>query len=186
MNTFVILIILLISSVISISSVWVIAGEREEQCISLIEQCTAAIVARDWDNLERISKDRVKYCKGVEKTEDLSYGYADIAMANNNQGRPTLALDACESCIKTYYGNPRCHIEKSQALIKLGRKKEALDVLDIAEKLVDHNLKINERDLSNAYSSVDKEFYEAKKNNLETNLSYINFLRESISSYTLH
>jgi tetratricopeptide (TPR) repeat protein len=170
MKTIVKLIILLISGVISISSVWVNAGEKEDQCISLIKQSTAALVARDWDNLERINKDRLKYCKGVENSENLSEGYANIAIANNEQERPKLALDACESCIKTYYGNPSCHLEKAKALMKLGRKKESLKTLD--------SLELNEGDLT-TQSSLDRQIYEAKKYNFESMLGFIKAFREA-------
>ena len=78
----------------------------------MINERTAAIVAKDWKNLKRLAENYINICGATFGSEDLSLAYEDIAMANYYSERPQLVLSASEACIMTYYGNPGCHYYK--------------------------------------------------------------------------
>jgi hypothetical protein len=159
-------------------SSFALAGEtKEEQCTSIISEGTAALVARDWVNLERLGNKRLATCKGVYDSRFSSGGYLDIATANNALGERKSALVAAESCISTFYRNANCHVEKSAALVKLVEKEEARKALDIAYKVTTHELKQAEQDIRGATNPLEKKLFEARKTNCESLLEYIEALR---------
>ena len=130
--------------------------------------------------LEHLSNEYVLLCKGVADPEDLSVAYENIANANNRLERHKAALTAAESCIRTYYANPGCHIEKSDALIAMGRKSEAWKSLEISERLARHALEGAKERLNNAKSDFDRKeaatyirLYESQLNEIESIRSLI-------------
>jgi len=87
------------------------------------------------------------------------------------------ALEAANSCIKTYYANPGCHFQKAQALLALNRLIEARDLLDIAERLAKSSIEQNDSALRTTYNSSERELYLALKNEYEFQLRLIKALR---------
>ena len=155
--------------------------KKKEQCISLKKEQAAALVARDWENLERLAKDYIAKCKEVFSSQDLSGCFVDIAIANNELGKPRLALAAAEMCIEIYYGNPGCHIEKTRALIALGRKAEARKSLDISERLTRHALENAKRELESSSSEIEKNLHRSSINHYESALLYIVTMRFTLA-----
>ena len=155
--------------------------KKKEQCISLTNEETAALVANDWENLDRLAKAYAVECKGVFDAQWLSGAHENIAIANNAQGKFKYALAASDVCAKTYYGNPGCHIQKSRALIALGRKAEAEKSLEISEKLARHALEGAHRDLNQARSELDKELHTSSVARSEGYLNLIESMRTNLA-----
>lgn len=155
--------------------------KKIEQCISLTNEQTAALVAEDWENLERLAKDYITKCKEVVSSEDLSSRVVNIAMANNELGKPRLALAAAETCLKTYYGTPGCHIEKTRALIALGRKDEARKSLDISERITQHALENANRDFERSRFEIEKELHRSSIYLYKSQLFQIGKMRSRLS-----
>lgn len=155
--------------------------KKEEQCISLTNERTAALTAEDWENLDRLARTYVANCKGVFEPHWLSGAYENIATANNAQEKFKHALVASDTCVKAYYSSPGCHIEKSRALMALGRKIECGKSLDISERLARHALEGAQRDLNRAYSELYKELYTAKISQNEAYLSLIDSMRSELA-----
>jgi hypothetical protein len=130
--------------------------EKIKGCISKMSERTAAIAAKDWEMLDRLSNEFLLLCKGVADPGDLSVAYENIAMANNQLERHKTALTAAESCIRAYYANPGCHIQKSYVLIAIGRQSEAWKSLEISERLALHALEGAKERLNNARSDFDR------------------------------
>jgi len=151
---------------------------RQEACIDGMNDRTAALVAQDWQNLERLSESYLKMCKGVFDSENISSTYEHIATANIMLGNPKKSLTASDACIETYYANTGCHLERSVALIRLRRMSEARVELDRVDKLIAHRTEISKRDLVSARTALDKELIESRLNNLEAQQSYSAALRE--------
>jgi tetratricopeptide (TPR) repeat protein len=166
---------------------WVLSAQLEKdieklkRCISKRNEMTAAMVARDWQNLERLGNEYLLVCKGGTDPEDLSVAYAHIAIANNRLEKYRSALTAAESCIKAYYANPGCHIEKSEALIALGRKSEAWKSLEISEKLARHALDTAKQELNDARSELDRKNQTSKIDLYNTQLLLIESIRSELA-----
>lgn len=155
--------------------------KKKEKCISLKNEETAALVAKDWGNLDRLARAYTRECKGVFEAEWLSGAHENIAIANNAQGKYKNALVASNACAKAYYGSPGCHIQKSRALIALGEKTEAVKSLDISERLARHALEIAQHDLNQAYSELDKELYTSKIYQHNSYLDFIDSMRSELA-----
>ena len=154
--------------------------EKAQQCVTQMGEQTAALVARDWPQLERLAKRYLQDCKGVFGSELYSDAYLHIAIANIQLDDSAAALAASETCIDIFYANSGCHVQKVLALIKLKRFAEALTESEIAEKLVDYLIKRNERDLREASQPVDKELYSSKDDNLKAQKSLLNSIRPQL------
>lgn len=147
-------------------------------CAEKTRERTAALVAEDWPQLERLGKIYVQSCRNVVNADFLSSGFEHIAFANLKMLRFIDALDAANSCIETYYPNPGCHILKVRALIELDRIIEARVAFRIAERLVKHSLSVNERELLTARTPAERELYLAKKHHFEALLKWVEVLRK--------
>lgn len=155
--------------------------KKKEQCISLKNEETAALVAKDWENLDRLARIYVGECKDVFEAQWLSGAHENIAIANNAQGKFKYALVASNACVKAYYGSPGCHIQKSRALVALGEKAEAVKSLDISERLARHALEGAQHDLNQAYSELDKELYTSRISQHESYLYLIDAMRSELA-----
>lgn len=153
----------------------------KDRCISLHNEKTAALVADDWENLDRLAREYIKKCKGVFDADWLSGAYENIALANNSRGKFKSALIASESCVKAYYGSPGCHIEKAKALMSIGKISEAKEALDISEKLAGHALEGAQWNFNHARSELDKELYTSYISRYESSLELINYLRTKLA-----
>lgn len=151
--------------------------EKLKQCIAEMNERTAAKVANDWLQLERLAKRYLRDRKGVMDSENYSNAHSDIAAANLQIGNAAAALAAIEECIDTFYANPGCHVDKVRALIELKQSAEARIQFGIAERLVDHLIQSNESDLRRASQSLEKELCESKGRNLNAQKSYLDSLR---------
>jgi hypothetical protein len=107
--------------------------KKKDQCISRFNEQTSALVAQDWDNLNRLARIYTKDCKNAFNDDWLSVSYENIAISNNHNKKYKIALVASNDCIKAGYGNPGCSIQKAEALASLGKKTEALKSLDISD-----------------------------------------------------
>lgn len=172
------LIVLCISTASSTVAAYDRISAKDQQCISLTNEQTAALVARDWENLERLSKNYLVECGGFVTPEVLSSGAVNIPMANNALGRYKQALRTADECVKIYYGNPGCHIQKAQALFALGNKPDAIVVLEISGKIARHALEGAKHDLERARSEGKKELHRSSVYLYESQLRHIDALRK--------
>lgn len=150
---------------------------QEKMCIAQLEQRTAALVAQDWSELERLAERYAKTCKNVFGEEDYSSAYENMAIANVHLNNAKKALSASDSCINISYSNSGCHLLKIEALIRLKRLPDARTTLDKAERLIKHLIDLNERDLRNARTALDKELFEARLSNLSAQQSRASAIR---------
>ena len=84
----------------------VFSERAKSACVEQIKERTAALVARDWPQLNRLATRYIQLCRGAFDARDLSTAYEHIAIASLGMHRPKDALDAADSCIGTYYANP--------------------------------------------------------------------------------
>lgn len=154
--------------------------DNMEHCTNQMNERTAAFVARDWPQLERLAKRYLQDCKGVFDSENYSNAYLDIAIANIQLNNSAAALAASETCIDIFYANSGCHTQKVLALIKVKRFAEARTEFEIAERLVGYLIERNERDLREASQPVYKEFYSSKDYNLKAQKSLLDSIRPQL------
>lgn len=150
--------------------------KKQEHCNSLTAQQTAALVAEDWQSLERLAKDYLAACKRYVSSQTLSDRAINILIADIELGRFKQALISADACIKIYYANPACHTHKAVALFAVGNKIEAIKVLKISDRLARHALDSARRSLEGTSREHDKKNYESSINYLESLLSYIDQL----------
>ena len=155
----------------------VFSEQAKLACVEQINEQTAALVANDWPQLDRPAKHYIQSCWGAFDAADLSRAFENIATANFEMLRFLDALEAANSCIKTYYANPGCHLQKVRTLIALDRLVEARDSFRIAERLIKHSLSRNESDLHTARDSLERELYLAKKKEYEALLVHAEVLK---------
>lgn len=151
--------------------------EKVQQCVTHMNERTAALAARDWFQLERLAKRYIQDCKGVLGSEDYSWAYYHIATANIQINNATAALAASEECIDIFYANAGCHVLKVDALIKLDRFAEARTEFEIAERLVPYLIKKNEGDLSETSDPLKKRLYSAKDDFLRSQQEVLDLIR---------
>ena len=175
------LIFLLLSQAV-MSFAWSAADSKEsillkQRCIEQITQRTAALVAQDWSELERLAERYVKTCKDVFDNQDYSEAYEQIAIANVRMSNAKKALAASDTCINITYSNSGCHLQKVEALLALTRRPEASTTLEGAERLVSHLISLTERDIRDARTPLDKELFESRLNNLNSQKEHAAALR---------
>jgi len=150
-------------------------------CIEQINEQTAAFVAQDWQQLERLAQKYLSECRTVMENADLSSAYEHIATVKLETQKPSEALTAADSCLKTYYSNSGCHILRVEAFIMLKQESRAREALNIADRLTRHNLDGAERDRSQARSKLEEELFDAKIKNYQAQLNTIRELRLQLS-----
>jgi len=141
---------------------------QKEMCVVQLTQRTAAMVAEDWPELERLAERYVKTCKNVVQDEDYSLAYLDMAVANVQLNYARKALSASELCINIYYSNCGCHMQKIMALIALNRLTDARATLNKAERLIEHLIDVSDRDQGNGRSASEMELLKSHRNNLSS------------------
>lgn len=150
---------------------------REAGCVTAINEQTAALVAQDWQSLERISDAYLKACKGVLDAEGLSEAHAGISNANNKLGKPRKALAAADTCIQISYSNTGCHLQRFLSLVALKRLSDAQQTLDRVDRLLEHKQKVAKRELETSQNATDKEWLSARINNFDAQQSRAQTLR---------
>ena len=155
-----------VSSVVHSHSM-VFSEQEKLACVAQIDERSAALVAHDWTQLDRLAKQYIQSCRGAFDANDLSSAFEHIAWANFEMSLFLDALNAANACIETYYANPGCHYQKVQTLIALDQLITARDSLRIAEKVIEHSLSKNESDLKNAQSLSEQKLFLARKGNYE-------------------
>lgn len=146
-----------------------------DACISSRDQRTAAVVAQDWQEVSKRANASLALCKGFLDDQDLSAEYGFIATSANIRNRPEEALNAALTCLNDYYSNGACHVEKVIALTALDRSDDARTALDIAIRLIQHNIELLEQDLDKVLEPRDREL---KESHLETDRVILNQARE--------
>jgi tetratricopeptide (TPR) repeat protein len=118
--------------------------EKVQNCLSLLEQRHSSLIAKDWRQLELLSRRYVSKCYGVYTSEDDLYvDSTSLAMSEIVQSKMWLkdyqaALDEAKKCIDFDYNNLGCHINKTYALIKLDNIPEATKEYDVSTRLYKH------------------------------------------------
>jgi len=119
--------------------------QKNQECISLIKERTAALAAKDWQQLEWLAKRYLQKCRGVHDSESLASAQEDLANAYFELGNLMAALSATEACIDLFYASPGCHVISAVVLLKLGRLQDVRAAHSIAERLVGHLITTTER-----------------------------------------
>jgi len=151
--------------------------DKKRECITLLEEQTAALTAEDWTHLEKLAKRYLQDCKEVSDSENYSFAHESIAIANIRLNNPAAALEASKTCIDVYYTNVGCHVTKIRALINLQRVSDARASFEIAERLVAHVIEINERDLHETSDPLEKKVYAAKEHYLNAQKGLLDSIR---------
>ena len=142
-------------------------SKRQTDCVARINERTAALAARDWDELERLAEQYSKLCKGVFSASDDSTAFEHVALANYyGKGNYRKALAANDACIRTSFSNSGCHVSRLQVLVALGRTAEARASYERVERLLSHLMESNDRSLADAATPQQKELHEAVRRNL--------------------
>lgn len=162
--------------------------QKQQECVSLIKERTAAIVTRDWKQLEKIAKRYIQTCKSVHDSESIANAHMDLANAYSGLGNQSSALAATEACIDLFYASPSCHVYRVEFLLKLERRQDARAALTIAEKLVGYLIPTTEKDLQRTIDSDQSELntamrtlYTAKLEQLRGLEDHIDWLRPQMN-----
>ncbi len=153
--------------------------EKRQLCINQAGEQVAALEAKDWTHLKRLTKHYIQDCKGIFNSEDLSDEYEILAMAYMRLNNTTATLETCKVCINAYYANAGCHVLMVDALIKHKRFSEAQHETEIAERLIDHLIKDAENEYQRTSYSSEKEMYSSKIEKLKTQKGFLDSLRET-------
>jgi len=159
-----------------------VTKEQERWCYAWVTERAAARAAQDYPRLERLANQFIRDGKwlldlGPENYEMYSEAYEDLIDVYFSRDDFMAALEASEKCIDVFYPNPSCHQSKVMALAALGRKPEARTACDIAERLVAHLIRVNERNLRQASQPIDKERYSNKLEGLKVRKFLLEGLR---------
>jgi hypothetical protein len=157
------------------------ASSLREACVVQINERTAALVGKDWPQLERLARRYLASCRGVFGAADLSTAHEHLAFIGLETNRPIAALSAVEDCIATFYGNSGCHVKRVAALVKLKRLREAREALGVAERLVRHNLSLAEGNLRRATVPHERELYSAHIEEYQAQAEWATALRELLA-----
>jgi tetratricopeptide (TPR) repeat protein len=147
------------------------AAESRDRCLSLFNDRVAAVVAHDWQSLESFARRYIRTCAHAYGDEDISLAWNDIALAKVEKGEHKGALEAAKSCIVVFYRNAECHLSRARALIRLGRRRDALEALDTTDRLVDHVLQA-------AVEALAEDLAPPYKEVLESNISQLKSIGE--------
>jgi hypothetical protein len=158
------------------------ASSVREACVVQINERTAALVGKDWPQLERLARRYLVSCRGVFGAVDLSTAHEHLAFVGLETNRPTAALSAVEDCIATFYGNSGCHVKRVAALVELKRLREAREALSIAERWVRHNLSVAEGNLRRAATPLERELYRAQIEGYQAQAGWAAALRDRLAT----
>lgn len=147
----------LIASFVTSASAQTATDARKEDCISKMEDQSAALSAADWSSLQALAKRYLRECKGVIDADWDSKAFQNIAVANLFLGRPAEALAASSSCVEISYSNALCHVHRVNALLKLNRVSEARSALNTTERLIPYRLEVLRADLNRPLHPLKRE-----------------------------
>ena len=150
---------------------------RGDACIIQFTERTAALVARDWGQLARLAQRYLDTCKDIFGAEDYSEAYEHIAIAHLFLGNLEKALLACDQCTNAFYPNSGCHLQRVEVYVGLKRLPDAKSALERAERLIEHNIELRQRNLIDARSASDREVAEARLRNLKSQKTHAAALR---------
>jgi hypothetical protein len=151
--------------------------ELTRGCTSQLTERIGALVARDWNRVDRLARQYLATCKAAVDNEGYSAAFVHVAMANLELGNIPAALSASESCIVTYYPNSECHISKLEALIAAGQLTEAKSTFSIAERLVERSLESTQHSLRDAKDASERGRQTSRLQNLNSQKRYLDALR---------
>ena len=155
-----------------------LSERRQTDCIARINDRTAALVAQDWQELERRAEEYSKQCKGAFSADDDSMALENIALANFKQGKSKKAIVAADACLRLSFSNSGCHIWRIQALFASGNVSDARSSLERFDRLLAHLIERNDKELTAARSALDREFYESIRNKYQAQSEQAAALRE--------
>ena len=152
---------------------------RQTQCVDQINERTAAFVAQDWGQVERLAIRYTKDCSAVFGARDDAAPFGDLAVARLKQGSASQALAAADRCIAIFYPSSSCHVSRVQALLASGRVAEARVGLERSERLIIHLLESNSRDRhSGPKKGMDTDLIDAIRESLLAQQSLLQALQE--------
>ena len=108
------------------------------KCIDNSSERLGALVARDWGHLIRLAKRDIALCKPIYGPEEISRLLALIALGQSRTGKASDALQTTNVCIRTFYPNTSCHLERSRSLFALKQFDEARRSAEVTHRLIEH------------------------------------------------
>ncbi len=151
--------------------------EKAEECVSQREQQTAALVAQDWSQLERLARRYINDCEDVFSSKYNSQAHNYLSIALFYLGNFEAALAASETCIGIYYSSSSCHVQKVQSLIELEGFADARPALEIAERLIAYLIETNRKNIRSATESLSRELYQSTHDQLLAEKALLEKLR---------
>lgn len=151
-----------------------------ERCVAETKARTAAMVAKDWPQLEQIAERYISICGTVFGARDLSTAYEAKATALIRLQRLPEALQTLASCIETYYPNSGCHSKRVMALIDLNRRDEARSALAIAEQVARHNLVTSHVESRTLSHSSEAELLRAQREEFQSHIELLEVLKRQL------
>ena len=153
-------------------------GQNINECMSLKNSRIYAFVARDWQNVIRVTMEYITYCNKIFGSEDLGYAYCTLGLAYYEMEDFKNSIEASEKGVKIYYGNANCHLNKAKSFFKLNHNDEAMRNLDITEKVAVQAVIQADQAIKYSGNQLDKQLQEMNKKENETIIEYAKLLRE--------
>jgi hypothetical protein len=151
-----------------------------DKCTYATEELTAALVAKDWEVVERLALRRLPICRPVHSPAEQSENFEEVAWARFHRDNFTGSLAAARDCITLFYGNPGCHLVKAYALHEMSRDVEARGALQVAERLVEHALQNAHEKLERANSQPEQSLHRSKVREFQSILNSAHELRSTL------
>ena len=112
--------------------------ELRATCIDNSSERLEALVARDWGQLIRLAKRDIALCRPIYSPEEISRIQAFITLAHSRSGNTREALQTADLCIRTFYPNTSCHLERSRSLLAIGKLQEGKRSIEVTRRLIEH------------------------------------------------
>lgn len=138
-----------------------------KDCTALIENQTAAFLARDHEQVVKIAQEYISLCRDVQVREDIAGAHADIADAQYELQKYQEALKSSELCLTAHYRLAACHFQKGQALAAVGSSDRALKSLEVAERFAGEAIVDADKKQEGKLEDVDRELLVAKRRQTE-------------------
>jgi hypothetical protein len=142
--------------------------ELRAQCIDNSSERLGALVARDWPQLIRLATRDIRLCKSVYGSEEISRLQGLIALAQGRMGNAREALQVADLCIRTYYSNTSCHLERSRSLFALRRLEEANRSTEVTRRLIEHARQDAKERIDRLENSSSKELWTSRLDLLDS------------------
>lgn len=150
-------------------------------CIDQIERRTAALVARDWEQLAGEAQTYVSTCGLTLGADHMAGAYEHLAMAHLELRNPRQALRAADTCLTVFYGKTGCHIGRARALLNQNRPQDARVAVERAERLLEAAIPRLERNLKVMRSANEREVTESHLEELKAQQGYVGALKEKLA-----